>query len=221
MTARETIRLSYPVPYYAQIASPELAEAIFVQGMDPVLDPRWADTGADSPQEYAYWVERACGVACLKMCVEALGGPVLPLVAWARRGLEQGGYLIRQKQDGGTHEVGWVHAALARMAQDAGLEAEARTATPEEIVECLRRDWIVAASVSYEVGDDRLPITKQGGHLMVITGAECEQGRPIAFHVNNPSGRRAELQAGARLSVERFLPGYTGRVIVMRRRVPS
>jgi hypothetical protein len=35
----ETIRLPYPVPYYAQIASPELAESIFVQGMDPAQDP--------------------------------------------------------------------------------------------------------------------------------------------------------------------------------------
>ncbi|MBV5330914.1 hypothetical protein JZU69_00485 [bacterium] len=79
----ETIRLPYPVPYYAQIASPELAESIFVQGMDPIHDPRWAESGAETPQEYAYWVERACGVACLKMCVEAVGGPTRPLVEWA------------------------------------------------------------------------------------------------------------------------------------------
>jgi hypothetical protein len=218
MNARETIHLSYPIPYHAQIASPELAEAIFVEGMDPALDPRWAETGAESPQEYAYWVERACGVACLKMCVEALGGPARPLVAWARLGLERGGYLVRQREDGSTHEVGWVHAALVRMAVDAGLEAEARSATPAEIVETLRLDRVVIASVSYEVGDDRLPITKQGGHLMVITGADCVDGSPEAFYVNNPSGRRAELQAGARLPVERFLPGYTGRVIIMHRR---
>jgi hypothetical protein len=217
MPIPQITRLSYPVPYYAQIASPELAEAIFVEGMDPAGDPRWAETGAQTPEEYAYWVERACGVACLKMCVEALGGPVQPLLAWARSGLDQGGYLVRRGEDGSLHEVGWIHAALAEMARGAGLEAEARTASLEEIVEYLRRDWMVVASVSYEVGDDRLPITKQGGHLMVITGAECVDGRPAAFYVHNPSGRRAELQAGARLTVERFLPGYTGRVILIHR----
>lgn len=213
----ETIRLPYSVPYYAQIASPELAESIFVQGMDPAQDPRWGESGAQSPQEYAYWVERACGVACLKMCVEAAGGPVHSLVEWARLGLERGGYLIRQNGDGSSHEVGWVHGALAEMAQDCGLTAEARPASVEEIPAFLRGRKMVIASVSYEAGDDRLPITHQGGHLMVVIGADCVDGLPQAFYVNNPSGRRKELQAGARLSGERFSAAYSGRVIVIGR----
>jgi hypothetical protein len=63
----KTTRLQYSIPYYTQIASPELAETIFVHGLDPTLDPRWTESGAESPQEYAYWVDRACGAACLKM----------------------------------------------------------------------------------------------------------------------------------------------------------
>lgn len=211
----ETIRLPYPVPYYAQIASPELAESIFVQGMDPVQDPRWAESGANTPEEYAYWVERACGVACLKMCVEALGGPQNSLVEWARLGLERGGYLIRHNEDGSAHEVGWVHSVLAEMAQESGLMAEFRSAGISEIPAYLRQGRMVIASVSYEAGDDRLPITKQGGHLMVVIGAECMNGRPHAFYVHNPSGRRKELQAGARLSLERFASAYSGRIIVI------
>jgi len=211
----ETIHLSYRVPYCAQIASPELAEAIFAQGMDPARDPRWRESGAETPEEYSYWVERACGVACLKMCVEALDGPVRSLLGWARLGLERGGYLVRRAEDGSQQEVGWIHGALAEMAREVGLSAQARAATLEEIVACLRRDCLVIASVSYESGDDRLPITRQGGHLMVVVGAEQLDGAPLAFYVNNPSGRRAELQAGARLSVERFTPGYTGRIIVI------
>jgi hypothetical protein len=74
---------------------------------------------------------------------------------------------------------------------------------------------MVIASVSYEAGDDRLPITHQGGHLMVVIGADSIDGYPQAFYVNNPSGRRKELQAGARLSVERFAAAYSGRVIVI------
>jgi hypothetical protein len=213
----ETIRLPYPVPYYAQVASPELAESIFVHGMDPVGDPRWAESGAETPQEYAYWVERACGVACLKMCVEAAGGPRRSLVDWAHLGLERGGYLIRQDADGNTHEVGWVHGVLAEMAQESGLTAAFHPASVEEIPTYLRQGRMVIASVSYEAGDDRLPITMQGGHLMVVLGAECVGGQPRAFYVNNPSGRRAELQAGARLTRERFAAAYSGRVIVLGR----
>jgi hypothetical protein len=216
----EIIRLPYPVPYYAQIASPELAESIFVNGMNPVHDPRWAESGAETPQEYAYWVERACGVACLKMCVEAVGGPKRPLVDWARLGLERGGYLIRHNQtDGSTHEVGWVHNALVEMAQEIGLTAEASQANLDEIPEYLRQGQMVIASVSYEAGDDRLDITRQGGHLMVVIGAECVDGHPQAFYVNNPSGRRAELQAGARLQLKRFAAAYSGRIIAIGRKI--
>jgi hypothetical protein len=213
----ETIRLPYPVPYYAQIASPELAESIFAQGMDATQDPRWAESGAKNPQEYAYWVERACGVACLKMCVEAAGGPMRSLVDWARLGLKRGGYLIRYDENGNSDEVGWVHGALAKMAQQAGLTADARPASLDEIPEYLRQGYMVIASVSYQAGDDRLPITKQGGHLMVVIGAECVDERPQAFYVNNPSGRRAELQAGARLPLERFAAAYSGRIIIVGR----
>jgi hypothetical protein len=212
----KTIRLPYMIPYYAQIASPELAEAIFVQGLDPVLDPRWAESGAETPQEYAYWVDRACGVACLKMCVEALGGPRRTLVDWARIGVERGGYLVRHDENGDADEVGWVHSALANLARDAGLQAEARAASLDEIVEFIQQGYVVIASVSYEAGDDRLPITKKGGHLMVVFGAEYAESGLLAFYVNNPSGRRADLQAGARLAVERFAQAYSGRVIIFR-----
>jgi hypothetical protein len=214
----EIIRLPYSVPYYAQIASPELAESIFVEGMDPTQDPRWEESGAATPEEYAYWVERACGVACLKMCVEAVGGPIRSLVDWARLGKERGGYLIRHKDDDGSiHEVGWIHSALADMARESGLTAEARPAGLEEIPAYLRQGLVVIASVSFEVGDDRLFITRQGGHLMVVIGVDCLDGVPQAFYVNNPSGRRADLQAGARLPLERFAAGYSGRVIIIGR----
>jgi hypothetical protein len=214
----ETIRLPYPVPYYAQVASPELAESIFVNGLDPVNDPRWAESGAETPQEYAYWVERACGVACLKMCMEAAGRPNRLLVDWARLGFERGGYLIRHNEiDGSTQEIGWVHRALVEMAQEAGLTAESSPASLDEITEYLRQGKIVIASVSYEVGDDHLNITQQGGHLVVVIGAESVDGHPQAFYVNNPSGRRAELQAGARLSLERFAAAYSGRIITIGR----
>ncbi len=185
--------------------------------MDPAQDPRWAASGAETPEEYAYWVDRACGVACLKMCVEAAGGPVRSLLEWARLGLERGGYLIRQNADGSAQEVGWVHGMLAEMAQANGVTAEAHPASVAEIVAYLRQGRMVIASVSYEAGDDRLSIIRQGGHLMVVVGAECMDGHPRALYVNNPSGRRTELQADARLSLERFKAGYSGRIIVMGR----
>ena len=81
------VRLPYQVPYAMQIASPELAAAIWEDGLDPASDPRWVESGADSPAEYAYWSDRACGPVCVKMCVEALGGPARSMLDWVRAGL--------------------------------------------------------------------------------------------------------------------------------------
>lgn len=210
----ERITLPYPVPYAAQIASPELADDIFMHRLPPEQDPRWAETGARSPAEYAHWVERGCGVACVKMSVEALGGPVRPLLDWAREGVALGGYLIEQRENGESVERGWVHAALARLCQSAGLQAEARAAAVEEIPEHLRAGRLVIASTSYEIGTHG-PVTKRGGHLVVITGAEVEGGRPVTFSIHNPSGHFAHLQAGGQVPAERFAQGYTGRVILV------
>ena len=210
----ERISLPYFVPYTAQIASPELADDIFMHRLPPEQDPRWAETGAHSPEEYAHWVERGCGVACVKMSVEALGGPVRPLLDWARQGVALGGYLIEQRENGESVERGWIHAALARLCHAAGLQAEARPATLKEIPEHLRAGRLVIASTSYEIGTEG-PVTKRGGHLVVITGAEVDGGQPVMFTIHNPSGHFTHLQAGGQIPAVRFAQGYTGRVIVV------
>jgi hypothetical protein len=205
------------VPYFAQVASPELAEDIFVHGLDPILDPRWAESGAKTPEEYAYWVDRACGIACLKMCMEALGGPKLTIMDWVGLGLENDGYLIRYDANDKVEEVGWIHSALADLARKFGITAESKASNESEIINLLKQGKIIIASVSYEIGDDRLPITKKGGHLIVIVGAEFNENGPLAFYVNNPSGRRKELQARARLQMGRFAPAFSGRIITFHR----
>lgn len=210
----EIIRAAYPVPYYAQVASPELAGAIFGQGLDPALDPRWAESGAVSVEEYVYWTDRACGVACVKMCVEALGGPVRPLLEWARAGVKIGGYLTDLRQGGSPYERGWLHSALAELIRGEGVAAQPRPAALEEFPALLAAGSLMIASVSYEIGLPG-PVTKRGGHLVVVSGAELQDGRLAALIVHNPSGRTAEMRAYARIPVECFESGYTGRVIVV------
>ncbi|MEI7844832.1 MAG: C39 family peptidase [Chloroflexota bacterium] len=188
-----------------------------MHGFDPTLDPRWAESGAKTPEEYAYWMDRACGIACLKMCIEALGGPKLTIMDWVRIGLENDGYLIRYDANNKAEEVGWIHSSLAILARKFGIIAEAKAANESEIIKLLKQGSIVTASVSYEIGDDRLDITKKGGHLIVIMGAEYDENGPLAFFINNPSGRRKELQAGARIQIERFAPAFSGRIITFQR----
>lgn len=205
-----TLTLPYPVPYCAQIASPALAELILTEQLPAEEDPRWAESGAETPAEYAYWTQRACGVACLKMCVDALGGTSRTLVEWARTGLAAGGYLVR-----GGEEIGWRHDSLAALCRREGLQAQAQPAALNDIPALIAEGKMVIASVSYQIGTLG-PVTRRGGHLVVVVGAELDEaGQPAALLVNNPSGRHPHLRTGARIPLERFAQGYTGRVIAV------
>lgn len=214
------IRVPFCVPYIAQIASPELAWAYWVDGYDIRADPRWAESGADSIEEYTYWADRACGPACVKMCVEALGGPVQPLLHWVRAGLALDGYIVREDTDGMREEIGWAHRALAALIEQAGFSARAKAASPDEIVEELRAECLVIASVSPEIGATG-PITRRGGHLVVISGADVRDGAKggaiLSFTIHNPSGRIPLLQANAHIPAARFAAAYSHRIITASR----
>ncbi len=203
-----------PVPYYAQVASPELAQAIFEEGLDPITDPHWPQWGCSSPAEYAYWFDRACGIACVKMVVEALGGPRRPMMDWIRDALNENGYLVTVDENGSPVERGWVHGALANLIKAAGYPASARPATVEEIARFLGEGQIVIASVSYELGKD-VPVTHSGGHLVVVTGVSItDVGAVDSFSIHNPSGRLPAYQANARIDAGRFALAYSGRIIL-------
>jgi hypothetical protein len=208
------IRLPYMVPYYAQVASPELAYAIFEESQDPRSDPGWQQWGCASAAEYAYWVDRACGMACVKMVVEGLGGPRRRMMEWIQDGLERNGYLVAADAHGNPVERGWVHRVLAELISASGFQASAQPASLEEISGFLSNGQLVIASVSYELGKDA-PVTHPGGHLVVVTGAEVTgAGSVNCFYIHNPSGRLAQYQENARIDGGRFAQAYSGRVIL-------
>jgi hypothetical protein len=212
---KRTIHLPFSVPYYAQVASPELARPIFGDELDARLDPCWRESGAESAEEYAYWCWRACGPACVKMCVEALGGQKRSLMDWVRAGVSQAGYLVEKDALGKTVEIGWRHRALADLIREAGLQAMPQPLALDEFPGYLREGCLLIASVSYEVGLDNGPVTHTGGHLVVVVGASLLEGALENIMINNPSGRSEELRANACIPAERFRAGYSGRGILV------
>ena len=66
-------------PFYSQWESPELVPSFLDGSLTAEQDPRWHRSGAASPAEYAYWVVKICGLACLKMILAARGEPVAPV----------------------------------------------------------------------------------------------------------------------------------------------
>jgi hypothetical protein len=208
------LTVPYHVPYYAQIASPWLVFAFFEKRMPTLLDPHWAESGAFSLEEYVYWTNRACGAACVKMAVEALGGSQRSLLEWARHGVVLGGYLSEKREDGSSLERGWLHRTLAEMIQGEGFFAEPRHLKPDEFIPVLEKGGMIIASVSHEIGTNH-PITKRGGHLVLVFGAALAGDQLQAIILHNPSGRSPALQVAARIPLDRFAAAYTGRGIVI------
>lgn len=210
------LRVSFPISYTCQFASPALVRA-FVHGERPLeSDPAWASYGAATPEEYAHWARRACGVVCVKMAVEGIMGLApRPVMDWVREGLALDGYLTEQRADRAV-EKGWKHASLARLAVQHGCDASlAGGMTVESLAAHLREDRAVIASVTSELGEEG-PLTRASGHLVVAFGAVLdEDGGVCEVVIHNPSGRTTALQAGARIPVERFTLGFSGRGIVV------
>ncbi len=207
------IRLPFRVPYYAQVASPDWISRFFDDGVDPEQDPRWAESGAETSLEYAYWASRACGMACVKMVIEAFGGPSRSLMDWVRLGVKKNGYRIKTGSDGAARELGWSHETLKAMLDDCGLSAVCRKATIGELITSLLQNRLAIASVSYELGTHK-PVTLCAGHLVVVTGADCQDETAVSIRIHNPSGRTRALREEAAIPAQRFAQAFSGRVIL-------
>jgi len=205
--------IPYHVPYYAQAASPDWIGRILDEHIPAEQDPAWNAYGAVSADEYTWWVTRACGMVCVKMVVEALGGPKIRVMDWVRRGLAKNGYMIEQDAYGDWIEKGWLHNCMAELIEEAGFRAHAREANVDDLAIQVRHDRLSIASVSYEIGTN-LPITQRGGHLVVVTGVEALDGKVAAVKVHNPSGRTESLRVNARIPVDRFKQAFKNRIIV-------
>ena len=189
-----------------------MAQAVFENGLDPIFDPGWRSSGAENPQGYAYWVSRACGIVCVKMCTEGFKKIVRSVHEWIKLGLDHDGYLIRE-ENGKMVERGWVHAVLADLLQNEGLESRAISASLLQIIGHLQQGKLFIASVSYQLGT-RDPVTFKGGHMVVVHGADLQDGIPTMVYLHNPSGRFPDLRADAAIPADRFCAAYTGRGIV-------
>jgi hypothetical protein len=207
------VRLNYPIPYYSQFASPELVEDIVNSRLNARDDPRWREFGASTPQEYEYWAWKACGIAALKMALEALGIPRRSMMDWIRDALAVGGFIFEEKVAPGKPS-GWLHRALADLARNHGFSAGcAAPVDLDYVADCIDRGLLTIASVSYELGT-RGDITRNRGHLILIHGYSRTDDGIEALHVNNPSGRSPELRRNCWIPAPRFTSGFSGRVIL-------
>ncbi|MFC9946055.1 peptidase [Streptomyces pratensis] len=170
-----------------QFVSPGLVGAIVEGGLDPAEDPRWADSGAASPAEYARWAGHLCGMACLSM---ALGAGSPSLFALRDGASEYEAYT----EDADGVIKGLVYAPFARYASEVhGLEAVVhRHLSPAGILGLLDEGRRVMASVHHGIRHPGRPAPGRGGHLVLLTSRTAD-GAGVHFH--NPSGTTTGTRA--------------------------
>lgn len=199
-------------PYRCQFASANLVDHIVGRRVAVADDPRWAESGARSPEEYAFWARAGCGMACLQMLLEEAGRPAPPLVQLAEACEAHGGYRRRATPADGVD--GLFYAGFVRYVE-VKLGLTARVAAPlplEELVATAAGDEVVLASVHHAIRWPDREAPGRGGHLVLVFDAD---DRTLRF--NNPSGHRPEAQRGVTMTHEAFAPFYAGRGIAVRR----
>ena len=195
------------MPYFSQWESPELA-AEFIDGSRRAADdPRWAASGASSPEEYEFWSHRACGLACLKMIMAWRGLPVPPTMRLVEHALAIGAYL-----PDGERVRGLIYRPFADwVGAEYGIDAEVASDLPmDSLVTYVAGGTPVIASVHPWVRWPQRTPPERGGHLVLVTGVVDG-----AVRLHNPSGLPGVSQRNALIGPGDFARFAAGRGIVI------
>ncbi|MEU4410823.1 C39 family peptidase [Streptosporangium sp. NPDC023963] len=195
------------VEIYTQYMTPDLIEAIAYRGADPADDPRWAESGAATREEYARWAQHCCGMAGLQMILDHRDGYAPPMMELLRGVLPYGGYV----EDGQGRIKGLYYQPFADYVRaEHSLDATVHPhLTMQEISGLLAAGCLVMASVHKEIRRPDLPAPGRGGHLVLLTGHD--HGR---IHLHNPSGHTPGARR-ASLPVDVFETFFGGRGIAL------
>ena len=193
-------------PYFGQWESPGLIGDIITGKCHAEDDPAWANSGAESPEDYARWADHLCGVACLRMALAARGITPPRARDLARVLTRYGAYV--EQADGNIR--GLIYApAITWLAEAHAMPAEIiLDRAAEDIPPLLVDGGLFIASVHPAMRRPADPAPGKGGHLVLVFGAG--QG---ALRLHNPSGHDAASQCDARVAIADFARFFAGRGI--------
>jgi hypothetical protein len=170
------------VPYFSQFMSAELVED-FIEGKKELhTDPKWQQSGADSPKEYEQWTWCDCGITCFKMILATNNSQAssLPLVKLSKEATQYGAFKVTDTSISPLHYKEFCIYVREKHGLDArSISALSICALKEQVA----KGNFVIASVHPSIRHTNSIPPKRGGHLVLIVGYD-EKG--ICIH--NPSG---------------------------------
>ncbi|MDP1706906.1 MAG: hypothetical protein Q8L36_03765, partial [bacterium] len=96
----------YSINYYSQWESRNLNKSIELDVMEAREDPGWENSGALDKDEYQYWSQNICAIACFKMVSDNLGFSSRDIrsVSFAK---ESVGYGVYKEVEGEVEGIFW------------------------------------------------------------------------------------------------------------------
>ena len=194
-----TLDLVLPVPYYSQWESPELVPEFLAGTIAAEDDPAWARSGAATPEEYAFWSWRTCGVACLRMVLSYRDGSAPAAMPVKDECIAAGAYVVD-----GEFVHGLIYSPFTVYARERwNLEATVEPSmTLQQVSSVVASGRLVLLSVHPSILQPSGEPGGRGGHLVLAVGRW-----PGGLVLHNPSGLPRTSQRFARVPYD-VLDGY-------------
>jgi len=160
------------------------------------------DSGFPNAAEIEKWQSNCCGIACVRMIIDAFTGVNVSYWDLLQQGLARKAY----------NEIGWIHQGLVQLAAEHGVTGKAhRGKTWEDVEESLRNGnlCIVSVSVGFRGGLKKAnseEVFGKGGHLVAF---EDQDGAPACHHPSSlPEWNKEGWVVPAEAWTRSFSGGY-------------
>lgn len=175
------------VPYFSQFMSADLVED-FIKGKKELhTDPKWQQSGAESPEEYERWTWCDCGIACFKMILTAKNSAAfsLPLVALAKEAAQYQSFKVSGDSISPLHYAEFCTFVRKKFRLGSRFVSALSICNIKEEV---ARGNFVITSVHPSIRHTNSTPLKRGGHLVLIVGYDQN-----GLYIHNPSGYQSNL----------------------------
>lgn len=218
---------SYSGTYTISPRPPYISQFIGIYHASITIDTPLTDTkqikafGAKDSKEFTFWTWRDCGIACVKMMLEAKGkAKDKTLMELTNEGIQLGGYILYENDV--FVDKGWFHHSLVALLKKYGIQAQMKKwQTIESVAKDILENKLVMLSVFVpgrrfikEDGSfEPKPNAKWGGHLLLATGVKMIGKEITGVSVHDPRGLE-KYQKDTFVSKEAFNTIFTSRTIV-------
>lgn len=178
--------------------------------------------GAKDGKEFTFWAWRDCGIACVKMILDAKHkAKHKTMMDLTREGVALGGYVVYEK--GRFVDKGWFHRSLVALLKTYGVDAK-------------MKKWQSIESVAKNVLENKLTVlsvvvpgrrsikedgsfgekyhAQPGGHLLLATGVAMNGKEVEGVYVHDPRGLKT-YQQDTYIPKKIFASIFTNRTIVV------